>query len=71
MSQKEIIPYLFFVLSWALVVVVCGRFDVPPSLKIEMPTVMYLADAMAMGGAETARNPFALNDSLELFDASV
>ena len=71
MQQEESIPYLVFVLSWALGVVVCGRFDMPPSLKIAMPTLMYLADAMAMGGAETARNPFALNDSLELFDASV
>ena len=69
MLQKESIPSLFFLLSQALRVVACGRFDDPPYLKIAVPAIMSLADAMVMGGAEPARNPFSLHDILELVDA--
>ena len=54
MSQKESIPSLVFFLSWVIGVVVCGCFDAPPSLKIVVPDVMSLTDAMAVGGAEPA-----------------
>ena len=71
MSQKESIPSLVFVLSWDLGVVASGSFDVPLSLKISVPAVISLADAMAVGGTKPARNPIALCGSLELVDASV
>ena len=70
MSQKESISSLFFH-SWALGVVASGSFDVPLSLKIAVPAVMSLADAMAVGGTKPARNPIALCGSLELVDVSV
>ena len=71
MSQKESIPYLVFFLSWYLGVVTSGSFDLPLSLKIAVPSVMFLADAMVAGRTEPARNPIALYVILELFDASV
>ena len=43
----------------------------PLSLKISLTAVMSLVDSVSVGGIEPARNPIALNFSLELFDASV
>ena len=71
MSQKESIPSLVFFLSRSLGVVTCGRSDVPPPLKIAVPAVMSLIDAMDIGGEEPALNPFTLRGSLELVDAYV
>ena len=70
-GQKPVVPTFVFVCSWDGRVFAGCCIEVARGFVAARLAVVLVANAMAVGGAETALDPLALDFRLELRDAAV
>ena len=70
-GQKPVVPTFVFVCSWDGRVFAGCCVEVARGFVAARLAVVLVANAMAVGGAEPALDPFALDSRLELRDAAV